>query len=448
MGDSSVSIRLHGEVVEDAVLRVGGTVRIGEADAAQVAFPGADLVVVRAGERLLVRGRALEEGDSLELSLGAVDVTVEHTLRGRTPPEWHSSFDARFLAVVLLVTAIGTWLDAADNWWDHDPLSLAPSGHATTQAVAQDEASVQRSTLPSHTDMPALAADADEDQAQGPRHLPDDLLSGTGWNAWYRRAVPVDDQYLDAYDRLRTNPMDAGAHRIVAQAAYDNDDFDVAAWHYRWLANQYPDDRGILLRLARAERRRGRHNVEIDLYRHVLAQDAQNTEAMGGLAVALARVGRLDEAYQLEDELQATAPMAPSTDLTIALVAALQGHDCEALDALDRAIGAARAALPGDADRIASRPGHRPGFFRPAQGQATAGPAAPPPGRRGTDSRSMTDARGAPGPQPATLPPSLPVRGDNRARACAQADLGGLCRVLRSLDLRSPARGAPRLSFL
>jgi len=340
MGDLSVNVRLHGEVVEDTVLRVGRTVRIGEADEARVAFPGADLMVVRAGERLLVRGRALEEGDSLELSLGVVDVTVEHTLRGRTPPEWRSAFDVRFLAVVLLLTAVGTWWDAADAWLDRDPLSLAPSPHAASQTQTQDEASVQRTTLVTPVDMPALASDTDLDEAQGPRHLPDDQLSGTAWNAWYRRAVPVDDQYLDAYDRLRTNPMDAGAHRIVAQAAYDNDDFDVAAWHYRWLAAQYPDDRGILLRLARAERRRGRHTVEIDLYRHVLAQDPQNTEAMGGLAVALARVGRLDEASQLEDELQATAPMAPSTDLAIALTAALQGRDREALDALDRSIGA------------------------------------------------------------------------------------------------------------
>ncbi|MCK6507533.1 tetratricopeptide repeat protein [Myxococcota bacterium] len=347
MGDLSVTVRLHGEVVEDTVLPLRRTTRIGDDPSAVVAFPGADVVVVRAGERLLVRGRALEEGDALELSLGPVEVTVEHTLRGRTPPEWRSSFDVRFLGVVALVTAVGTWLDVAEAWWARDPLALGhrngvPSAQVDEADRAQGEASVQRPALAGGTAevAPELDAEPEDDQAQGPRHLADDEHTGTAWSAWYRRAVPQDDQVSGAYLRLRDNPSDAAAHRVVAQAAYDADEYDVAVWHYRWLVQQDPGDRTLMVRLARAEKRRGRHAREADLYRRVLEDDPTNPDALGGLAVALARMGRLDEAVTLVDELQAAAPTAPATDMTVALISAIQGQEREAIEALDRAVAA------------------------------------------------------------------------------------------------------------
>lgn len=349
MGDLSVTVRLNGEVVEDRALRVDRVVRIGEAEGAAVAFPGADLAVVRAGRRLLVRGRALAEGDTLELSLGPVDVVVEHSLRGSTPSELHSALDRRFLVVVALVTAAGTWLDAASGWVERNPLQLALHETGHEPALVQGEASVQRTTLgPSPAGADGALEVASADVADGPRHVPDDDASGTGWYAWFRRVVPEDAQVLDAYARLQLNPLDAAAHRIVARAAYGEDEYDVAVWHYRWLAAHSPEDRDVLLRLARAERRRGRHAAEVDLYQQVLAQDPANVDALGGLAVALARLGRLDEAWNRVDALQAVAPMAPVTDLTVATLAALRGEDREALDALDRAIGA-RAQLSEEA---------------------------------------------------------------------------------------------------
>lgn len=338
VGDLSVTVRLNGEVVEDRALRVERMVRIGEADDAEVSFPGADLTVVRAGRRLLVRGRALQEGDTLDLSLGPVEVCIEHTLRGSIPSELASVFDRRFLVVVALVTAAGTWLDAASSWIERNPLHLALQARAHDTSIVQGEASVQRTTLgpgtPAEAGLPTPSADV----ADGPRHLPDDDVSGTGWYAWYRRAVPEDAQVLDAYARLQLNPLDAAAHRVVARAAYSDDEYDAAVWHYRWLVGHSPEDRDALLRLARSERRRGRHASEIELYERILEVDPTSVDALGGLAVALARLGRLDEAWNRVDELQAVAPMAPVTDLTVATLAALRGEDREALDALDRAI--------------------------------------------------------------------------------------------------------------
>ncbi len=339
MGDLSVCVRLNGEVVEDRTLRIDRLVHIGEAPSAAVSFPGADLTVVRTGRRLMVRGRDLEEGDTLDLNLGAVDVRIEHTMRASTPPEWHSVFDRRFLAVVALVTAVGTWFDAAGGWADRNPLGLAVGDQVSTADHTGGEASVQRTSLVSAatTVRAGPGADAD-DVADGPRHLPDDRTSGTAWYAWYRRAVPEDPQVLDAYARLEQNPSDATAHRVVARAAYGDDEYDAAVWHYRWLANHGAAERETLLRLARVEQRRGRHAAEVGLYARILQDDPLDADALAGTAVALARLGRLDEAARQVDSLQAVAPMSPITDLTVATIAALQGQDRDALDALDRAI--------------------------------------------------------------------------------------------------------------
>ncbi|RME27758.1 MAG: hypothetical protein D6798_03840 [Deltaproteobacteria bacterium] len=339
MGDLSVCVRLNGVVVEDRTLRVDRLVHIGESPSAVVSFPGADLAVVRTGRRLMVRGRDLEEGDTLFLKLGAVDVRLEHTMRASTPPAWHEAVDRRFLVVVALVTGIGTWCDAAGSWADRNPLGLAVREESAPVEPLGGEASFQRTSLVATGEaVPPAGGDVVEDVADGPRHIPDDPNSGTAWYAWYRRAVPEDPLVLDAYARLEHDPTDVAAHQVVARAAYGDDEFDAAVWHYRWLVHHGVRDRDTLLRLARAEQRRGRHATEVSLYEQVLAEDPTDVDALAGLTVALARLGRLDEAVRKLDSLQAAAPMSPVTELTVATIAALQGQDRDALDALDRAI--------------------------------------------------------------------------------------------------------------
>lgn len=119
MGDLVVTVRLHGQVVEDRVVAVRRAVRLGDTPYATVSFPGADLLVVRTDAGLLVRGRTLAEGEDVQLALGHVDVTLTHAApEGWSPGQsgWTQRFDTRFLLCALLVAALGTWMDAAEAW--------------------------------------------------------------------------------------------------------------------------------------------------------------------------------------------------------------------------------------------------------------------------------------------------------------------------------------------
>ena len=81
MGDLAVSVLVHGNVVDDRVVPVRRLVRLGESDDAVVAFPGADLAIVRVGRGLALRGRVLEEGEEMCISLGHVEVRLLRQLR-------------------------------------------------------------------------------------------------------------------------------------------------------------------------------------------------------------------------------------------------------------------------------------------------------------------------------------------------------------------------------
>ena len=337
MGDLSVTVRMNGTVVEDRVLAVHRIVRIGEAPRAAVAFPGADIAVVRLGERLALRGRTLEEGEDMHLSLGAIEVTVEHTMRARFPSEWKNLMDWRLLAAAALVTAVGSWMDAAVDWADRRA-EISSGGAIAWVPASPEEANQVVATVSPAREEAVVISELPDEPLDGPRHLPDDESTGIGWFAWYQRALPTDDRVEEAYERFATDDTDVAARRVLARAAYDREAYDEAVWHYGWLIQRDPEDRGARLRLAWSLRRMGRHRAEAELYRSILEDHPNDPGALGGLATALARVGRLDEATALVDRLQAVAPMSPETDLTIGILAAMQGLDSAAISELERAL--------------------------------------------------------------------------------------------------------------
>ena len=351
MGDLSVTVRMNGFVVEDRVLPVRRLVRVGEAEGAEVSFPGADVVVVRMGDRLALRGRHLEEGEQMDIALGPVSVTVEHTVRAHFPLEWAGLWDWRFCAAAVIMITAGAWVDAADAWVDTLPeresagelIEVALGEAMSKEVVGKDASDANLAAVSAPGDAagqstllvtPALA--------EGPRHLPDDLVTGIGWYAWYRAAVPEDDQLDGAYERFAWSTADRADRRRLAWAAYDRDEYEEAAWHYQWLVERDPSDVQARLRVAWAKKRMGHHDEEVAQYQAVLELEPGNTAALGGLAVALARKGRLDAASETLDQLRATAPMSSLTHLATTHVLALQGRDSEALRSLDDCIQARR----------------------------------------------------------------------------------------------------------
>lgn len=349
MGDLAVVVRLHGEVVEDRLLAAPRTVRLGEALDADVPFPGADFTVVRTlNGSYDIRGRSLDEGDELDIRLGPVQVHLSHTRRAPVPSEWTGRFDARFLMVIALATVTAAWIEAFDAWaqgWL--PAHLSPNGplvrleQAIWPGTPDDETS--RAAAVSQPEAATRTGAAQLRDTDGPRHHSDDAITRTGWYRWYRSAVPQDNEQTDAavarYLRL---PADVEARRQLARAAYDADDTHEAARLYRWICERHPSDRDARLRLARAEMRRGRHAIEIEQYAAILQQDRASVEARAGLAVALARLERLDEAALQLDELSIQAPDHLHTAMALAKVAALEGRSDEALEQLDTIYGARR----------------------------------------------------------------------------------------------------------
>ncbi len=341
MGDLGVSVLVHGNVVEDRVVPVRRMVRLGESDDAVVSFPGADLAVVRVGQSLALRGRALEEGEEMCLSLGPVEVRLLHTVRGGAfPLEWGAFLDKRFLAAAIVATVSGTWFDTAQSWVEQHGPALGSSVVDTFLDTMEGRGALEAKAVVAPEARGSDDANRAPDEsriAEGPRHESDDRLTGTGYYAWYRGAVMADPAHGSWATLDRT---DVAARRRLARVAYDRDDWDAAAWHYRWLVEHVPDDRTAKLHLAWAERRRGHHDVEVALYKQILAADPNDALAEAGLALALARLGRMGEAKEMVDDLQVVAPMDPYTDVTMAMVAAVQGHDEDALAALDKALGA------------------------------------------------------------------------------------------------------------
>ncbi len=348
MGDLAIRVCMGDYVVEDRLLRVRGVTQIGDCSDAKVAFPGATLGVIRSGRNYHLRGQTLREGDRWQMSLGTVDVLLENVARTRSRSTIQSVVDVRFLATALVVVAVGSWVDSVETWVDRQPLAYTVHGGDGLKRLMLriHGGEVERRTAGVSPSGQGNSDGTSRSQtiADGPRHAPDDQVSRTAYHRWYRKVVPRDPLAADANDRLLMDSDDVYARRIVARAAYNADRFDTAAWHYRILLDSDPMDRGLLIRMAKAERRRGYHRNEISMYRRILERNGSDPLALHGLSTGLARMGRIDEAVMVLDHLEMVSPTDPFTELTTATVSALAGETREALQALERAISA-RAQL-------------------------------------------------------------------------------------------------------
>ncbi len=359
MGDLAVTVRLHGQPVEDRVLRVRRAVRIGESADASVSFPGADIAVVRAGRDLRVRGRRLAEGQGIGVSLGPVRVWLEHTRRVRRAHPWRHQVDARFLATAMLITVSGLWCETFD----------AALGARSSRGFVSRQVASLRTTDAFQGSAPLLgpvlsgqrtaAVTSAGDEAavepvgplrEGPEAISDDNISGVAYHSWYRVVVPDTPELAAlARERLVRNPSDTGAHEILARTAYEQDDYELAAAHFRWMVErQAPTstDRDLLLRMARTERRLGRHAAEAACYDRILAADPQDAPALAGLATVMARLGRFDEASDFVLQAATASPDDRYLDVYGAVVAAEQGLEEDALALLGSAVEARDQLAP------------------------------------------------------------------------------------------------------
>jgi tetratricopeptide (TPR) repeat protein len=351
MGDLAVSVSLHGAPVADDLLRVRHIVRIGESPSAAVSFPGADIAVVRVGRDLAVRGRRLAEGQGIGVSLGPVRVWLEHTQRAPRSRPLHEHLDLRFLATALLVTVSGLWCEtfgaALEARSGHGYVSqrvaelqlrgLLPSvsGPERAGAAGGRTAAVSSSGEDGGPDLPGRAL------REGPEASSDDLRSGVAYYAWYRGVVPDDDGTVAlAQERLARSPADQGARDILARSAYEADRFEIAAAHFRWLLDRGDSgfaggEQDLLLRLARTERRLGRHAEEAELYQRILERDPADPWALSGQATVMARLGRFDEAASLLAQARAAAPELVYLGVHAAVIAAEQGLEQRTLELLE-----------------------------------------------------------------------------------------------------------------
>ncbi len=340
MGDLSVQVELYGLVVDDQVLSVRGPIVVGDWPSAEVAFPGASIRVSRSGSHIQVLGKRLGEGESTSITLGAVRVHFQHTGSVRPLPLWESPFDGKFLAVALLMIAVGTWFEAAEGWLDRRPVSGTQDiGTALRGAVDAVRSPNRRQwSAAVNPFSEASGAGASITVGEGPRHLSDDGVSRTAYYRWFRTAVPTDPLAVEANDKLVVDPLDAEARRVVARAAYNADHFQLAAWHYSILRDRFPSDAGVGLRLAWAQRRQGNHREEMTLYHEVLVGHPNHPIALGGLAMAQARTGEFDRASATMSRLEIAAPAHPYTELTAAVLSAKQGNHQDSVECLRRTI--------------------------------------------------------------------------------------------------------------
>lgn len=120
-----VTVWLYDTVIEDRTVGVRDTVRLGESPEAEVGFPGADLFVVRRGDKLLLRGREVLPGQPLSMYLGGVTLQLEaldSIAHDDELPAWQlPSFDLRVLVATAAVALTATFVDTVSRFVETDP---------------------------------------------------------------------------------------------------------------------------------------------------------------------------------------------------------------------------------------------------------------------------------------------------------------------------------------
>ena len=160
-----VNVRLHGDTVDDRLVRIFNEVRIGESDGSAVSFPGADIVVRRVGRRLLIRGRWLDVGESWNWSFGAIEVTLEAVKPQPMARSWSWAPDVRLVVGSAAVALLGAFVDTMEAYVRQNAdefafLFSADSTAETNSRSAQMHVLDQEDVEPLIIEVPITSIDA------------------------------------------------------------------------------------------------------------------------------------------------------------------------------------------------------------------------------------------------------------------------------------------------
>jgi tetratricopeptide (TPR) repeat protein len=331
-----VTIAYHGQIVEDRILQIQESVRLGEARDAAIAFPGADLLVSCVDGDISWRGRRLREGDRAALELGTLTVRVEHLRPERNRySKAFLGFDLSFVLILLGVTVSGMWIDTLNR------LSATPARGAYLEKIGDFRAKSSQNTAWQSSPERSSAVQAvdqdvplwiNDDFWEGPRARPDDERSGFGYYTWYRQSVPIPSVFVRKTGAVGLQGVD---HAALAEAAYTADNYEAALAHFQWLVAHNPNVSKWLEGVALSQKRLGMHAQEHRSLERLLQIDPNHLVAMGNRAVALARTGQLEAAEEALDGLKTRYPFQPFATHCEALIYAIRGEEMGALGAFD-----------------------------------------------------------------------------------------------------------------